>query len=93
MQVEELLKKGYIHPSVFSWGAPTLFVKKNDGMLRLCIDIKQLNKVIVKSKYPFPRIYDIFDQLKGRNIFFKIDLRSGYHQVRIQKEDTNKTTF
>jgi hypothetical protein len=85
MQLEEILKKGYIHPSVSPWGAPMLFVKKKDGTLRLCIDFKQLNKVTIKNKYPFPRIDDLFDQLKGARIFSKIDLRSGYHQVRIKE--------
>jgi hypothetical protein len=93
MQLEELLKKGYIHPSVSPWGAPILFVKKKDGTLRLCIDFKQVNKIIVKNKYPFPRIDDLFDQLKGAKIFSKIDLRSSYHQVRIREEDIGKTTF
>jgi hypothetical protein len=93
MQLEELLKKGYIRPSVSPWGAPVLFVKKKDGTLRLCIDFRQLNKVTVKNKYPLPRIDDLFDQLRGTKIFSKIDLRSGYHQVRIKEEDINKTAF
>jgi hypothetical protein len=93
MQLEELLKKGYIYPSVSPWGALVIFVKKKDGTLRLCIDFRQLNKVTIKNKYPFPRIDDLFDQLKGERIFSKIDLRLGYHQVRIKEEDTNKTTF
>jgi hypothetical protein len=93
MQLEEILKKGYIHPSVSPWGAPVLFVKKKDGTLRLCIDFRQLNKVTMKNKYPLPRIDDLFDQLKDAKIFSKIDLRSGYHQVRIKEEDINKTTF
>jgi hypothetical protein len=93
LQLEELLKKGYIHPSVSPWGAPVLFVKKKDGTLRLCIDFQQLNKVTVKNKYPLPRIDDLFDQLKDEKIFSKIDLRSGYHQVRINDEDISKTTF
>jgi hypothetical protein len=93
MQLEELLKKGYIHPSVSPWGAPVLFMKKKDGTLRLCIDFRQLNKVTIKNKYPLPRIDDLFDQLKDAKIFSKIDLRSGYHQVRIKEEDINKTTF
>jgi hypothetical protein len=75
MQLEELLKKGYIRPSVSPWGAPVFFVKKKDGTLRLCIDFRQLNKVIVKNKYPLPRIDDLFDQLKDAKIFSKIDLR------------------
>jgi hypothetical protein len=93
MQLEELLKKGYICPSVSPWGAPILFVKKKDGTLRLCIDFKHVNKSIVKNKYPLPKIDDLFDQLRGAKIFSKIDLRSGYHQVRIKEEEINKTTF
>jgi hypothetical protein len=93
MQLEELLKKGYIRPSVSPWSAPTLFVKKKDGTLILCIDFRQLNKVIVKNKYPFPRIDDLFDQLQSAQIFSKIYLRYGYHQVRIKEQDIIKTTF
>jgi hypothetical protein len=78
---------------VSPWGALVLFVKKKYGTLRLCIDFKQLNKVTVKNKYHFPRIDDIFDQLKDAKIFSKIDLRSGYHQVRIKEEYISKTTF
>ena len=77
-QLEELLSKGFIRPSTSSWGALMLFVKKKDGMLRLSIDYGKLNKVIVKNKYPFPRIDDLFDQLKGVKYFSKIDLRVGY---------------
>jgi hypothetical protein len=84
MHIEELLKKGYIHPSVSPWGFSMIFVKNKDGTLRLCIDFKQLNKVTVKNKYPFPRIDDLFYQLKDAKIFSKIDLNSGYHQVRIK---------
>jgi hypothetical protein len=93
MQLEELLRKGYIDPSVSAWGDPILYVKKKDGTLRLCIDFKQLNKVTVKNKYPLPRIDDHFDQLKDAKIFSKIYLRLGYHQVRIKEEDTRKNTF
>jgi hypothetical protein len=93
LQLEELLKKGYIRPSVSPWGAPVLFMKKKDGMLRLCIDFRQLNKVIVKNKYPLSKIDDLFDRLKDAKIFSKIDLRSRYHQVRIKDEDTSKTAF
>ena len=93
MQLEELLKKGYIHPSVSRWGATILFVKNKDGMLILCIDFRQLNKVIVKNKYPLPRIDDLFNQLKDARIFSKIDLRSVYHHVRIKEEYINKTSF
>jgi hypothetical protein len=93
LQLEELLKKGYICPSVSPWGASVLFVKKKDRTLRLCIDFRQLNKVTVKNKYHLSRIYDLFDQLKDAKIFLKIDLRSGYHQVRIKYEDINNTAF
>jgi hypothetical protein len=68
-------------------------MKKKDGTLRFCIDFRQLNKVTIKNKYPFPRINDLFYQLKDAKIFSKIDLRSGYHQVRIRAEDINKTAF
>jgi hypothetical protein len=84
MKLEEILKKGYIHPSVTPWGALALFVKKKDGTLILCIDFKQLNKVTVKNKYHFLRIDDLFDQMKDEKIFLKTDLRLGYHQVRIK---------
>ena len=79
MQLQELLEKKYIRPSVSPWGAPVLFVKKKDGTLRLCIDYRQRNKVTVKNKYPLPRIDDFFDQMRGAKVFSKIDLRSGYH--------------
>ena len=93
LQLQELLEKGFIRPSVLPWGAPVLFVKKKDGTLRLCIDYRQLNKLTVKNKYLLPRIDDLFDQLKGASIFSKIDLRSGYHQLRIKDVDVHKTTF
>jgi hypothetical protein len=93
MKLEELLKRGYIRPSVSPWGAPVLFVKKNDGTLRLCIEFRQLNKVNVKNNYPFPRIDDLFDQMRDEKIFSKINIRYGYHQVRIKEEDINKTYF
>jgi hypothetical protein len=93
LKLEELLKKGYIRPSVSPWGALVLFVKKKDGTLRLCIDFRKLNKVTIKNKYPLPRIDDLFDQLKDAKIFLKIDIRSGYHQVRIKDEDISKTAF
>jgi hypothetical protein len=93
LQLKEMMEKGYIRPSVSPWGAPVLFVKRKDGTLRLCIDYKQLNKVTIKNKYPLPRIDDIFDQLGGPSIFSKIDLRSGYYQIRIKGEDIHETTF
>ncbi|XP_039134254.1 uncharacterized protein LOC120271646 [Dioscorea cayenensis subsp. rotundata] len=92
-QLEELLEKGFIRPSVSPWGAPMLFVKKKDGTLQLCIDYRELNKVIVKNKYPLPRIDDLFDQLHGSQVFSKIDLRSGYHQLKIKPEDVPKSAF
>jgi hypothetical protein len=93
MNLEEILKKGYICPSVSPWGAPVLFMKEKDGTLILCIDFRQLNKVTIKNKYPLPIIDDLFDQLKDAKIFSKIDLRSGYHQVRIKEEDIINTSF
>eukprot|EP00253_Pinus_taeda_P031475 PITA_31475 len=93
MQLEELLEKKYICPSVSPWGAPVLFVRKKDGTLRMCIDYRQLNKLIVKNKYPLPRIDELFDQVKGVTIFSKVDLRSGYYQIRIKDEDIAKTAF
>ena len=75
------------------WGAPVLFVRKKDGLLRMCIDYRQLNKVTIKTKYLLPRTDDLFDQLQGARFFSKIDLRSGYHQVRVKDKDIPKTTF
>jgi len=93
IQLQELLEKGFIRPSSSPWGAPVLFVKKKDGTLRLSIDYRQLNKVTVKNKYLLPRIDDLFDQLKGARVFSKIDLRSGYYQLRIKELDVPKTAF
>lgn len=81
MQLQELLDKGYVRPSVSPWGAPVLFVKKKDGTLRMCMDYRQLNKLTIKNKYPLQRIDDLFDQVRGAKVFSKIDLRSGYHQT------------
>ncbi|KAA0061189.1 ty3-gypsy retrotransposon protein [Cucumis melo var. makuwa] len=93
VQLQELLDKGFIRSSVSPWGAPVLFVKKKDGSMRLCIDYRELNKVTVKNRYPLPRIDDLFDQLQGATVFSKIDLRSGYHQLRIKDGDVPKTAF
>ncbi|KAH9297900.1 hypothetical protein KI387_029582, partial [Taxus chinensis] len=93
IQLEELLEKGLIHPSVSPWGAPVIFVKKKDGSLRLCVDFRQLNKVTIKNRYPLPRIDDLFDQMQGARVFSKIDLKSGYHQLRISDADIHKTAF
>ncbi|KAL8099040.1 hypothetical protein AgCh_031655 [Apium graveolens] len=92
-QLQELLDKGVIRPSVSPWGAPVLFVKKKDESMILCIDYRELNKLTIKNKSPIPRIDDLFDQLKGACYFSKIDLRSGYHQLKIKPEDILKTTF
>ena len=81
-QLQELTDKGFVRPSFSPWGAPVLFVKKKDGSMRLCVDYRELNKVKIKNKYPLPRIDDLFDQLKGATWFSKIDLRSGYYQLR-----------
>ncbi|WRX23443.1 Reverse transcriptase domain - like 10 [Theobroma cacao] len=93
VQLQDLVDKGFICPSTSLWGALVLFVKKKDGTLRLCIDYRQLNQVTIKNKYPLPRIDDLFDQLRGVMVFSKIDLRSGYYQLKIKEQDVPKTTF
>ncbi|GJR02399.1 putative reverse transcriptase domain-containing protein [Tanacetum coccineum] len=92
-QLKELSDKGFIRPSSSPWGAPVLFVKKKDGSFRMCIDYRELNKLTVKNRYPLPRIDDLFDQLQGSSVYSKIDLRSGYHQLRVREEDISKTAF
>jgi hypothetical protein len=92
-QLEELQRIGFIRPSSSPWGAPVLFVKKKDGSMRLCVDYRALNEVTIKNKYPLPRIDDLFDQLKGAKCFSKIDLRSGYFQLKIRESDIPKTAF
>ena len=90
-QLKELLDKKFIHPSYSSWGAPVLFVKKKDGLMRRCINYHDLNKVTIKNKYPLLRIDDLIDQLKGATIFSKIDLRSNYCQLKVRESDIPKT--
>nr|GEW11174.1 putative reverse transcriptase domain-containing protein [Tanacetum cinerariifolium] len=92
-QVKELQDKGFIRPSLSPWGASVLFVKKKDGYFRMCIDYRELNKLIVKNRYPLPRIDDLFDQLQGSQFFSNIDLESGYHQLRVHEDDILKTAF
>ncbi|GJT05348.1 putative reverse transcriptase domain-containing protein [Tanacetum coccineum] len=92
-QLQELSDKDFIRPSSSPWRAPVLFVKKKDGSFRMCIDYRELNKLTVKNRYPLPRIDDLFDQLQGSSVYSKIDLRSGYHQLRVRDEDIPKTAF
>jgi hypothetical protein len=92
-QIDELSEKGYIRPSTSPWAAPVLFVEKKDGTRRMCIDYRTLNEVTIKNKYPLPRIEDLFDQLRGASVFSKIDLRSGYHQLRFRPSDIPRTAF
>jgi hypothetical protein len=91
--LQGLLDKGYIHPSTSPWGCSALFVEKKDKELRLCVDYRLLNAVTIKNKHPLPRIDIMFDQLAGAQVFSKIDLRSGYHQIKIRAEDIPKTAF
>ncbi|GKE10727.1 putative reverse transcriptase domain-containing protein [Tanacetum coccineum] len=92
-QLQELSDKGFIRPNSSPWGAPVLFVKKKDGSFQMCIDYRELNKLTVKNRYRLPRIDDLFDQLQGSSVYSKIDLRSGYHQLRVREEDILKTAF
>ena len=93
VQIQELLGKGFISPSTSPWGAPVLFAKKKDKTLHLCIDYRQLNRFTIKNRYPLPRIDDLFDQLRGARVYSKIDLRIGYHQLRVREADIPKTAF
>lgn len=86
-QIQDLLDKCFFRPSVSLWGAPVLFVKKKDGTLQMCIDYRQINQVVIKRKYPLPIIDELFDQLQGAAYFSKIDLQSGYHQIRVRDQD------
>ncbi|GJR22710.1 putative reverse transcriptase domain-containing protein [Tanacetum coccineum] len=92
-QLQELSDRGFIRPSTSPWGAPVLFVKKKDGSFRMCIDYRELNKLTIKNRYPLPRIDDLFDQLQGSSVYSKIDLRSGYHQLRVRDENIPKNAF
>jgi hypothetical protein len=92
-QLQDLLEKGFIRPSSSPWGCPTIFVKKKDQTLRMCVDYRPLNEVTINNKYPLPWIDILFDQLTEARVFSKIDLRSGYHQIRIRPEDIPKTAF
>jgi hypothetical protein len=92
-QLQELLDKGYIRPSSSPWGSPALFVKKKDGSLWMCVDYRPLNAVTIKNKYPLPRIDVLFDQLASAKVFSKIDLQSGYHQIKNRASDVPKTAF
>ena len=93
VQLHELLDKGFIRPTTSPWGAPVLFAKKKDKTLRLCIYYRQLNRVTIKNRYPLPRIDDVFDQLRGARVYSKINLRTGYHQLRVRDTDIPKTVF
>ncbi|GJY03680.1 putative nucleotidyltransferase, ribonuclease H [Tanacetum coccineum] len=92
-QLQELTDRGFIRPSASPWGAPVLFVKKKDESFRMCIDYRELNKLTVKNRYPLPKIDDLFDQLQGSSVYSKMNLRSGYHQLRVRNEDIPKTAF
>ena len=92
-QLEALLSKGFIRLGISLWGAPVLFVKKKYGSLRLCIDYRQLNRVTIHNQCPLPRINELLDQLQGSRVYSKIDLRSGYHQLRVQESDVPKIAF
>ena len=92
-QPKDLLDKGFIQPSVLPWGVPVLFVRKKYGFIRMCIDYRLFNKVTINKKYPLPRIIDLFDQLQGASYFSKIDLRSGFHQLKVRECDIPKIVF
>jgi hypothetical protein len=92
-QLDELESKRFIQESISPWGSPVIFVDKRDGGRRMCGDFRNLNNVTIKNKYPLPRIQDLFDQVHGAGVLSKIDLRSGYHQIKIKLEDVPKTAF
>ena len=93
VHLQELLDNGFIIPSISPWGAPVLFAKKKGKTLRLCIDYRQLNRITTKNRYPLLRIGDLFDQLRGARVYSKIDLHTGYHQLRVRETDIPKTAF
>src|SRR3954469_15527583 len=93
IQLEALLEKGFILPSSSPWGFPVLFVTKKDGTERMCVDYRPLNLAMIKNTYPLPRINDLYDQFSGSSFFSKMDLRLGYHQIKIRNKDVPKTAF
>src|SRR3954470_19256902 len=92
-QLDASLAKGFVRPRSSPWGCPVLFITKKDGTERMCVDYRPLNLATIKNKYPLPRINDLYDQLAGSSLFSKMDLRLGYHQIKIRNEDIPKTTF
>ena len=93
VQLHELMNKGFLSSSTSPWGAPVLFAKKKDRILRLCIDYRQLNRATIKNQYPLPRIDDFFDQLRGARVYSKIDLRTSYHKLRVRETDIPEIAF